>query len=191
MGWSKQGEVTTSETDLCIEGFQSSGNSFVFNIIRSTANINISHHCHTASSVKVSLNRGVETLILFRKPSSVILSAIVRFRFNIRECIKNYVQFYRYIDEVSDHVLLVSFEEAIKNTEKFIDRVEKETTIRTEKIYNLNKVKENVKKEMVEWKKENPDIDNVPFLKSKRESEKEKVRSKITTRKDFQEAVYI
>ena len=68
-----KGKLCDATTDLCIEGYQSSGNSFSFGILRhASSKLRIAHHCHSVANLRLALDYGVPTVCLIRDPKSAI-----------------------------------------------------------------------------------------------------------------------
>lgn len=118
------GAFCDAETDLCIEGFESSANSFVYNCFRVVGeNLSIAHHKHVVANVKRAVHFGVPTVVLFRDPMDCIPSLVSRFRPGVYEATLRYLRLYDYVATVSDRVILVSFEEATQRIEYTLHKV--------------------------------------------------------------------
>lgn len=117
----RSGHFCSKKTDLCVEGFQSSANTFVFNVLYLLrSDLRYARHKHVVANLKLAYDYCIPTVILFRDPVDCIPSLASRFRPGILESLYRYIYFYRYVVEnMSSRVLLVSFEEVtgeIKNT---------------------------------------------------------------------------
>ena len=104
------------DTDLCLEGYPRSGNSWLHRyFLKANHSAKTAHHVHLSSQIKSALNNYVPTLVLIRNPLDTIISNhIYNFcRTNLSLEIKNYICYYNYIDRIKDKILLVNFETAI------------------------------------------------------------------------------
>lgn len=70
----------TPDTDLVIEGYPRSANTFLFRVIREATHnsLKIGHHVHRAQQVTMSLKYGIPCFVLFRHPLDAIASYLVR-----------------------------------------------------------------------------------------------------------------
>jgi len=121
----KSGQFCTSSTDLCVEGFMSSANTFLFNALYCVRpDLDIARHKHVVANLKRASDHGVPTVILFRDPDDCIPSAASRFRPSLAEAVQRYLYFYQYVvDEMKSDILLVSFEEVTQEVEATIRRI--------------------------------------------------------------------
>ena len=179
-GQSTKGEVSTLDTDVCVEGFESSSNSFVVNVMRNvTESIRIAHHCHTVASVKVALSKGVDTIILFRDPRDAIASTVARFRPGIMECLFGYIKFYEYVYRVRRKVLLISFEESTERTEEMISRIQQHVNLGEVEYESVDALEKRVKEQMVAWQEKHSDASTLPLPKSNRAADKAQVKKDL------------
>lgn len=100
----KQRELCTADNDICIEGYPSSANSYLLNLILGAAKsrISICSHCHTIANIKRARSRGLPVFIPVRRPEDAITSRCVRFADDLGEATAEYLGFYRYVLEVVD-----------------------------------------------------------------------------------------
>ena len=68
--------LVDAETDLCVEGFPRSANSFTVSAITAAQSgpINTAHHTHVAANAMRACQLGVPTLILIRDPKDAVIS---------------------------------------------------------------------------------------------------------------------
>jgi len=121
----ESGQFCASTTDLCVEGFESSANTFTFNVLYCVRpDLDIARHKHVVANLKRATDHGVPTIILFRDPDVCIPSAVSRFRPSLSEAVQRYIYFYKYvIDEMKSDILLVSFEEMTQEVEETVRRI--------------------------------------------------------------------
>lgn len=122
---SSSGYFCNDKTDLCIEGFESSANTFLFNALHCLRpDLNYARHKHVVANLKLASDYSIPTVILFRDPVDCIPSLASRFRPDIHESLYRYVWFYKYvINKMYPEILLLSFEEVTNEIESAIRRI--------------------------------------------------------------------
>lgn len=90
--------VVTRDTDLLIEGFPRSGNTWTEALIREAGNdkLLLAHHSHAAAHVKQAMKIGVPSIILYRKPDDAVASLLALYenRIEPQTGFVEYIQFY-------------------------------------------------------------------------------------------------
>ena len=121
------GAVAVSrQTDILIEGFPRSGNSFAVTAFRLAQQrpVAVAHHFHAPAQIMAAARWGVPTLLLLRDPEDAVLSQVLRCPFlTVRQALKAYVRFYRRLQLYSDRYVLASFESVTNDFGKVIRRV--------------------------------------------------------------------
>jgi hypothetical protein len=132
--------LVDEETDICIEGFPRSANSFAVAAFRHAQDepVGIAHHNHVPAPVLTAVRRGIPTIVLIRDP----VEAVMLFRglllqiaaangeenaFHISYALrlKAWISFYETIKPVADRIVIDPFEEVIDDFGGVIDRVNK------------------------------------------------------------------
>jgi hypothetical protein len=133
----------TKYTEICIEGFPRSANTFAVHLVRAflikehpvffSANAEslIAHHTHAIGSLKSSLRRRVPTFILVRKPRDAIASFAVRdshmsnrnIERSLERGVKRYSNFYKFVNKKREKFEIVSFETITKFPGPFIKEI--------------------------------------------------------------------
>jgi hypothetical protein len=88
------------DTDVVIEGFPKSANSFVTHAFRMPQDreLKIAHHNHAAGVVVVACRRHVPALVLIRQPiEAVSRIALVRPHISLRLLLRGWISFYRHL----------------------------------------------------------------------------------------------
>lgn len=66
-------------TDVCIEGFPRSGNSYAVHLVQHYfGGIEIAHHTHRVAALKMAANRKIPTIVLLRNPVEAVASNVLR-----------------------------------------------------------------------------------------------------------------
>lgn len=70
-------KLVKTNTDICIEGFPRSGNSFFFKLFKkANPEATIAHHIHSPIQLIRAVNLGIPAVALVRKPKDAIASAL-------------------------------------------------------------------------------------------------------------------
>ena len=79
--WRGHGEIVTPETEIVIEAFARSAQSFVvaaFRLAQEPHAVRIAHHTHSPSTLIDGIRRRVPSLVIVRAPEDAILSYVIR-----------------------------------------------------------------------------------------------------------------
>lgn len=113
----KKYNLVNNSTDIVIEGFPRSGNTFATACFASAnSNSNIARHHHCISQLKEGLKRKIPTIALIRSPRDSIISFLIR-RPEIKASfvINEYLVFYNYVKSYYDSLLIIEFDKLIKS----------------------------------------------------------------------------
>lgn len=110
-------------TDLLIEGFPRSGNSFLVSWI-ATANpdLRIASHMHSMAHVHAALRRDLPVVIVVREPEDALASlAVFSPEQPLEQHIERYRRFHERAIDVTDDVIVSPFEVTTKRPELVVD----------------------------------------------------------------------
>lgn len=108
------GEFPTRATEVCIEGFLRSGNTFAVIAFQSAQprQVSIAHHVHAAGAVIAACDMGTPTIVLIRPPEESVLSYVVRWpELTIGQALRGYVRFYEPLVPYRDRFVVGTFDE--------------------------------------------------------------------------------
>jgi hypothetical protein len=114
----RSGEMATEETEICIEGFQRSGNTFAVIAFgqAQARTVSIAHHVHAAGAVIAAVRLGKPTMLLVRRPEDAVLSAVVRYpHLSVRQALRGYRRFHTPLLRHRDRVVVGRFEDVIED----------------------------------------------------------------------------
>jgi hypothetical protein len=113
------------DTELCVDGFPRSGNSFLVAAIqRWNPDLRLSHHTHLAGNIKFAVEQGIPTVILLRKPADAVASAMIwDGMITPRVGLFTYMHFYRSVAAILEKALLVNFEDAVGKPDAVVDLI--------------------------------------------------------------------
>lgn len=110
------------DSELCIEGFPRSGNTFLVAAIqRWNPGLRIAHHSHLAASARHAITHGIPTVILIREPAEAVASVMVwDGRVTPSVGLLAYTSFYRSLGDAGQKALLVPFRDAVKRPDAVV-----------------------------------------------------------------------
>jgi len=113
----------TPETELVIEGYPRSGNTFAhFAVLHAEPGAVITSRVHTPSQVKRAVAQGTPTLLTIRGPIDVITSTLLAApHVPIRSLLEEYIHHYEILYPYLDRVLVATFEEITSDFDSVID----------------------------------------------------------------------
>src|SRR5918995_4482135 len=120
--------AVTPDTQVVIEGFPRSGNSFArrafimaqeetFDVTR------IAHHLHVPAQIIRAARWRIPTLVLIRRPRDAVLSLAIRDPISVDQALKYYATFYETAEEYRDAYVLGLFEEVTRDFGQVIKRI--------------------------------------------------------------------
>lgn len=113
-------------TQLVIEGFPRSGNTFAVVAFEQaqSENVRIAHHLHMPAQVMRAVRWRIPTLVLIRKPTDAVLSWVIRDpRISVRQALEHYVSFYGKIAGYRQAFVVGAFEEITRDYGAVMERV--------------------------------------------------------------------
>ena len=133
-GFIDQERMIDSQTEIVIEGFPGSANSFSVLAFKMSQNrsVNIAHHMHDPSQIIAAIKIGIPVIVLIRVPEDAILSYIVRFSSftdeqeiikSLDHQLKKYIDFYQKILVYKNHFIIADFKTLTTSYETIIQRV--------------------------------------------------------------------
>src|SRR5919107_1114152 len=120
--------AVTPDTQVVIEGFPRSGNSFArrafimaqdetFDVTR------IAHHLHIPAQVVRAAQWQIPTLVLIRRPRDAALSFAIWDRISVEQALRYYISFYETSEKYCDAFVLGRFEEVTEDFGQIIKRI--------------------------------------------------------------------
>jgi hypothetical protein len=117
--------VVTPDTQLVIEGFPRSANTFArvaFNRAQSER-VRIAHGLHVPAQVIRASTWRIPTLVLIRKPKDAVLSFAIRDPISVDKALRYYLSFYETVEGYRDAYVLGLFEEVTEDFGDVIRRI--------------------------------------------------------------------
>jgi hypothetical protein len=109
-------EVATDETELVIDGFPRSGNTFAvvaFQLVQPEP-VRLSHHIHSSAHMIAAAKRGTPIVVTVREPEDAVLSCVIREPYvTIAQALRFYIAFYRRLSRRRERMVVAPFEEVV------------------------------------------------------------------------------
>jgi hypothetical protein len=116
----------TDRTELVVEGFPRSGNTFtVFALQNATDNLSsIASHVHHPSQVKRAVARGIPTVLVVREPIAALSSYLTYGRHGKPgAALREYASYHRELLPYVDQILICDFTEVVSDLSSVIARI--------------------------------------------------------------------
>ncbi len=144
--------LVQKETEIVIEGFPRSGNSFAYAafLMANGNEVVISHHVHRPSQIITAARNKIPMLIIIRQPVEAVVSLIIFRPFlSLKQGLRSYIDFYERIKTYRSSYLVATFD---KVTDDFGDVIRQLNEKFGTSFSEFEHTEENVKKcfEMVE-----------------------------------------
>jgi len=114
------------DTELVIEGFQRSGNTFAtvaFNLAQ-TRPVKLAHHLHAPAQIRMAVKLGVPCLVLIRDPIDTAVSQMIyESGVDARQALWSWIWFYRHVEASCDAVLIADFRDVSRDFGSLIREV--------------------------------------------------------------------
>jgi hypothetical protein len=117
--------LVTRRTDITIEGFPRSGNSFAVEAFRlANPDRHVAHHLHSPVQILRSVQYGIPCILLVRGPVDAVASALVQAPYkDPTRTLRDWTMFYERLVPVVDHVVVAPFERVVSDFGAVIERV--------------------------------------------------------------------
>jgi hypothetical protein len=122
----RSGEVVTGETEICIEGFPRSGNTYAVIAFQQAQprTVSIAHHVHAPGSLIIAVRMGKPAVVLVREPEEAVLSMVIRYpHLSLRQALRGYRRFYEPLLPFRSQLVVGRFEEVVADLGGVIGRV--------------------------------------------------------------------
>jgi hypothetical protein len=120
------GHVVDDESELMVEGFPRSGNTFAVAAFQFAQErpLRIARHLHAAAHVKEGISRGLPVIVVCRDPADAAVSMVIRHpETTVRQALRQYVTFHRPLLGSIDDLVVAPFETVTEDFGRVIDDV--------------------------------------------------------------------
>jgi hypothetical protein len=122
----KEPEIFDRRTELVIEGFPRSANTFAvvaFQLAQDTP-VRIAHHLHASAQLIAAAKRGVPSVALIREPEEAIISEVLRKpAVTVRHAMSSYLRFYGPLEPYRERLTVGRFDEVVGDFGSVIRRL--------------------------------------------------------------------
>jgi hypothetical protein len=115
-----------AQTELVIDGFQGSGNSFATVAFKRSQErpVRLAHHLHAPAQVIKAVQLGIPTLVTLREPAGAAVSLVSRWPYvSVRQALRGYITFYQALEPHLGHVVLSPFVQTTQHLDEVIRTV--------------------------------------------------------------------
>lgn len=119
--------LVEKDTQICIEGFPRSANSFMTLFFSHwNPDVKTAHHAHLPVQIRIAARRKIPAIVVIRPPLDAIVSLLVREK-NLYPwvAIKTYILFYKMIEQYRSYFILADFETCITRPDRIVDLANK------------------------------------------------------------------
>ncbi len=114
------------DTDIVIEGYPRSGNTFVVHAFRLAQDrpLRMADHIHVPAQVMRAAAYGIPACVLIRRPDEVVRSLTVKYpELDVRHALQGYINFYTACWAYRDRFVVAAFDTATRDVGTVIDAV--------------------------------------------------------------------
>jgi hypothetical protein len=122
----RSGEFPTEETEICIEGFQRSGNTFAVIAFQQAQSrtVSIAHHVHAPAAAIAAVRLGKPAIVLVRQPEGAVVSTVIRYpHLSLGQALRGYNRFYAPLLAYRDRVVVGGFDDIVNRFDAVIRAV--------------------------------------------------------------------
>jgi len=106
--------VRKNHTQICIEGYPRSANSFsVYLFARANPAVKLAHHTHAIANLIESVRWQIPAIALVREPVDAISSAYLYGPYDLDYHVKYYIEFYSALKNLRNDLVIANFDQII------------------------------------------------------------------------------
>lgn len=110
--------IVNTKSDIVIEGFPRCANTYsvVAFQLAQKKEVSIGHHLHIPAQIMRAKQLGIPAIMLIRRPQDAITSLKIRHpELDVRRALRDYLQFYRAMESISDYPVIADFDVVINS----------------------------------------------------------------------------
>jgi hypothetical protein len=175
-------KLVSSSTDVCMEGFPRSGNSFFYTYFRHyNPTPIIAHHVHVTQQIVQAGRRRIPCILMIREPTQSLLSLLVMDeRLSVGFAFRSYIRFYRAILPHLERCVIADFRITTSRPDVIIERVNVKFGSRFSYEPLSCPVKETLFENMRLWSHRGPDAQlRIGVPSAEKEQRKAALREKV------------
>lgn len=144
--------VVNKQTDLVIDGFQGSANSFATVAFKNMQekSVRLAHHLHSPSQIIKAVKNDVPVLLTVREPEAAILSLTGRWDYiSVTQALKSYIGFYDKLLPYTDRLVVSTFKQTTQELDEVIERINNKYDTQFDSV-NIENVSKKSRKKVTE-----------------------------------------
>ena len=127
--------ICDEETDLVIEGYPRSANTFTVDFInylignspaKEQIALSIAHHTHSIKNLEIGVKLGKPCIALIREPEAAIRSFHIYSGLTLKQAADKYVDFYKHVYEIASYCCLARFEDIVSDFNSVLQAINRE-----------------------------------------------------------------
>ena len=121
-----QESLVGSHTELVIDGFQGSANSFATKAFKlcQTHPVTLAHHLHSPAQIIKAAQLNIPILLTIREPIGAVLSLTSRWSYvSLKQALQSYIAFYTKLEPYASHYVISTFEQTTQHLDLVVGRV--------------------------------------------------------------------
>jgi hypothetical protein len=118
-------QAVSQQTEIVIEGFPRSANSFAVGALRIAQgrHVRVASNLHVPAQIIRAVRWRIPTLVLIRRPEDAVPSLMIRDRISAHQALRYYIAFYAAVAHYRSDCILARFEEVTQDYGAVIERV--------------------------------------------------------------------
>jgi hypothetical protein len=151
----RQFVIINEKTDITIEGYPRSGNTFAvaaFDYAQEKS-ISIARHRHESGQVIMAVKLKKPVLVICRKPIDAVVSLVIREGISVKYALQYYIEFYKKILPYNNHILFIDFKDVITDMGEVIEKINTKYKTDFSKFKHTKENVDQVKKKVVKMDK--------------------------------------
>jgi hypothetical protein len=126
LGMQAHESIVNEQTELVIDGFQGSANSFATVAFKQsqTRPVFLSHHLHSPNQIIQAVKNDIPVLLTVREPEGAVLSLTSRWYYiSVESALKSYIGFYSKLKPYVDGCVISNFVQTTQHLDRTIEAI--------------------------------------------------------------------
>lgn len=117
--------LVAENTEICIEGFPRSGNTFAFHTFKYfNPEVLTAHHVHAPVQISKAINNKIPCILMIRNPLDTIASLIIVDNdLKIETALKHYISFYKRVLKYKEDIIIADISTINNEFDKLINKI--------------------------------------------------------------------
>ncbi|WP_040484572.1 hypothetical protein [Lyngbya aestuarii] len=123
---SPEERIVSPSTELVIDGFQGSANSFATAAFKfaQTKEVKLAHHLHSPAQIIQAIEQNIPVLLTIREPEGTVLSLTSRWpHVSVAQALQSYIAFYTKLEPYAPHYVVSTFEQTTQCLDQVMQKI--------------------------------------------------------------------